>query len=57
MGRQTRLEIIVSLYGNPMSNDFRKTSLLKIQTLGTGQRILKTKIEEGSCARKHPVAF
>ena len=32
-GRQTRLEITVFDYGNPMSNKFHKTLLLKIHEL------------------------
>ena len=46
MGRQTSLEI-QCLYGNPMSNNFYKTSLRKIrelETLGTRKRILRTNL-------------
>ena len=43
-----------------MSNNFHKTSLLKIhelETFGTKKRILQKITEECSCARKHLVAF
>ena len=51
MGRQE------CLYGNPMSNNFRKTSLLKNLELETfGTRKMK-KFEGCSCARKRPVVL
>ena len=48
------------LYGNPMSNNFHKTSLLKNSWIGnfcTRKRILRKNLEGCNCARKRPVVF
>ena len=59
MSRQICLEM-KCLHGNPMSNNFHKTLLLKfheLETIDTRKRILSTKYERCSWARKNLVVY
>ena len=54
-GRETPLEITVFVYGNPMSNTFRKK--FTNWKLSTRQRISLTQFEGFSRVRDRPVVF